>query len=703
MLRPSAGGSPLPAPVQAKMEHALGHSFANVRVHQGQEAPSIGALAFARGSHLHFAPGQYRPHSAAGQRILAHELAHVVQQREGRVAHPGGAVPINDDARLEAQADAAAARAGQGGGGALSAALGQAAALPVGVGAVQMSDDEDDSPARPGRDQNQSRSRTPLTGDASPRRRAGGRYAGDGADGQASQARGRGFGNPAGLAASSPAAASFSAGTSESSPPVAAAAAGKPPRRAKRSRSSSSSDSGGAERSSGSAELEHELEDTAVAMETGAPVALSARPGAGRPRGAPVPAAAMVAEHDEHDEYDEDDEDDGMDSAGELGGQGRGHAGAGLRHTATGRRASAHPASAARLDGAGVPALKETKYGGARNEKFLYLPEGRVDAAPPGTKGRTSKLYKDSGFAPEKRRYSGHRTAQALRWMSTVMHSHLSEKTKELVPEVQTSYSNGKFIVSSNSNAHNELLRKELAGMSVRKAFHGILESGKMQGKAGKPMFQPRFRRHAAKLNQRLVKSRPSGEYEALGPGFDEEFTVPAAVADEMDGLHAERRIKAHLGAAFKHATTRGTMRPCAVCNQECYGGECGTGDHPEHGGPLWTSGASTRGATVEDAKKKARAGGTYASLTRHGEASHIHFEYDTDSDSEAELEPAGPSAAAAAPSAAGGGWGARGDADDEPAMPRVPRPARKKGRTERVQDPKGKGPATDEESDDKD
>jgi hypothetical protein len=420
----------------------------------------------------------------------------------------------------------------------------------------------------------------------------------------------------------------------------------------------------------------------------------------------------MVAEHDEYDKYDEydeydehdeHDEDDGMDSAGELGGQGRGHAGAGLRHTATGRRASAHPASAARLDGAGVPALKETKYGGARNEKFLYLPEGRVDAAPPGTKGRTSKLYKDSGFAPEKRRYSGHRTAQALRWMSTVMHSHLSEKTKELVPEVQTSYSNGKFIVSSNSNAHNELLRKELAGMSVRKAFHGILESGKMQGKAGKPMFQPRFRRHAAKLNQRLVKSRPSGEYEALGPGFDEEFTVPAAVADEMDGLHAERRIKAHLGAAFKHATTRGTMRPCAVCNQECYGGECGTGDHPEHGGPLWTSGASTRGATVEDAKKKARAGGTYASLTRHGEASHIHFEYDTDSDSEAELEPAGPSAAAAAPSAAGGGWGARGDADDEPAMPRVPRPARKKGRTERVQDPKGKGPATDEESDDKD
>jgi hypothetical protein len=115
VLRPSTGGSPLPPPVQAKMEGALGHDFSNVRVHQGAEAPSIGALAFARGSHVHFAPGQYRPHSADGQRILAHELAHVAQQRAGEVRSPGGAVPINDDARLEGAADAAAARVATGG------------------------------------------------------------------------------------------------------------------------------------------------------------------------------------------------------------------------------------------------------------------------------------------------------------------------------------------------------------------------------------------------------------------------------------------------------------------------------------------------------------------------------------------------------------------------------------------------------------
>jgi hypothetical protein len=111
VLRPSGGGQPLPAPVQAKMERALGHDFANVRVHSGAEAPSIGALAFTRGSHIHFAPGRYNPHTAAGQRVLGHELAHVVQQRAGRVAMPGGPVPINADARLEAEADALGARA----------------------------------------------------------------------------------------------------------------------------------------------------------------------------------------------------------------------------------------------------------------------------------------------------------------------------------------------------------------------------------------------------------------------------------------------------------------------------------------------------------------------------------------------------------------------------------------------------------------
>jgi hypothetical protein len=70
------------------MEQAFGTTFADVRVHVGSEAPSIGALAFTHGPHVYFAPGQYNPDTASGQQLLRHELTHVVQQRAGRVKSP---------------------------------------------------------------------------------------------------------------------------------------------------------------------------------------------------------------------------------------------------------------------------------------------------------------------------------------------------------------------------------------------------------------------------------------------------------------------------------------------------------------------------------------------------------------------------------------------------------------------------------------
>jgi hypothetical protein len=105
-LRPPSGGWPLPRDVQAKMEAALGANFSDVRVHVGPEASAIGALAFTWGSDLHFAPGQYNPHTPHGQFLLGHELAHVVQQRAGRVANPfGSGVAVVQDHALEAEAD----------------------------------------------------------------------------------------------------------------------------------------------------------------------------------------------------------------------------------------------------------------------------------------------------------------------------------------------------------------------------------------------------------------------------------------------------------------------------------------------------------------------------------------------------------------------------------------------------------------------
>ncbi|MEK0313972.1 eCIS core domain-containing protein [Cohnella sp. 56] len=105
----------LPLDVQAKMEKAMGADFSNVNVHtNSSQASAAGALAYAQGNDIHFAPGQYDPDTQNGQKMIGHELAHVVQQREGRVlptTQLKSGLRINDDPALEKEADAMGERA----------------------------------------------------------------------------------------------------------------------------------------------------------------------------------------------------------------------------------------------------------------------------------------------------------------------------------------------------------------------------------------------------------------------------------------------------------------------------------------------------------------------------------------------------------------------------------------------------------------
>jgi hypothetical protein len=75
---------PLEADVRADMEDQFGHNFESVRVHSdgpaAESARDVDALAYTVGSHVVFAPGEYAPNSDDGRQLLAHELAHVVQQ-----------------------------------------------------------------------------------------------------------------------------------------------------------------------------------------------------------------------------------------------------------------------------------------------------------------------------------------------------------------------------------------------------------------------------------------------------------------------------------------------------------------------------------------------------------------------------------------------------------------------------------------------
>jgi hypothetical protein len=110
---PTGGGQPMAGGIRAHMEHAFGADFSAVRVHEGPQAPALGALAYTQGADIHFAPGAYAPDSQGGRQLLGHELAHVVQQAEGKVTTTTQAkgVGINDDSALEREADDKGARA----------------------------------------------------------------------------------------------------------------------------------------------------------------------------------------------------------------------------------------------------------------------------------------------------------------------------------------------------------------------------------------------------------------------------------------------------------------------------------------------------------------------------------------------------------------------------------------------------------------
>ena len=77
-------GQPLPKPVRRHFEQKFGYRFEQVRVHRdaraGASAQQMRARAYTSGSHIVFGSGEYAPQTPGGEKLLAHELAHVVQQ-----------------------------------------------------------------------------------------------------------------------------------------------------------------------------------------------------------------------------------------------------------------------------------------------------------------------------------------------------------------------------------------------------------------------------------------------------------------------------------------------------------------------------------------------------------------------------------------------------------------------------------------------
>src|SRR5262245_54234022 len=80
-------GEPLDVATRAYFEPRFGHDFSNVRVHSDDRAAAsaraVNAVAYTAGESIVFGEGQRQPGTWRGRHLLAHELAHVVQQRQG--------------------------------------------------------------------------------------------------------------------------------------------------------------------------------------------------------------------------------------------------------------------------------------------------------------------------------------------------------------------------------------------------------------------------------------------------------------------------------------------------------------------------------------------------------------------------------------------------------------------------------------------
>jgi hypothetical protein len=127
----ASGGRPLEGGLRAELEHRFGESFSSVKLHSdaaaAASARAVEARAYTVGENVVFA-GTTPPEAAACRKVLAHELAHVIQQRRG-----GSAPPLDPGAAHERGATAAAAAVTDG-------AAGVAVSGATGVGVAR---DED--------------------------------------------------------------------------------------------------------------------------------------------------------------------------------------------------------------------------------------------------------------------------------------------------------------------------------------------------------------------------------------------------------------------------------------------------------------------------------------------------------------------------------------------------------------------------------
>jgi len=98
----STAGQPLDRETRAFLEPRFGHDFSKVRVHTdagaARSARAVDAMAYTIGTDIVFDHGRYQPRQREGQKLLAHELTHVVQQSQPAMSATSGPQQVESEA-----------------------------------------------------------------------------------------------------------------------------------------------------------------------------------------------------------------------------------------------------------------------------------------------------------------------------------------------------------------------------------------------------------------------------------------------------------------------------------------------------------------------------------------------------------------------------------------------------------------------------
>lgn len=92
----------LPEHMKGKLESHFGYSVDHLEFRESEDVDSIGAQAYTAGNMIHFRPGKFQPNTSMGQKMIGHEVAHVLQQAKGGTAAAG---EVSVDSGLETSAD----------------------------------------------------------------------------------------------------------------------------------------------------------------------------------------------------------------------------------------------------------------------------------------------------------------------------------------------------------------------------------------------------------------------------------------------------------------------------------------------------------------------------------------------------------------------------------------------------------------------